>query len=127
MKMQTLVQKPTVLLVDDSDIDNFIHRMTLETSDFFSQVSVSNNPEETLDFLKSIPEDELKASLPGVIFLDIHMCMMSGFDFLDELEKTDVPIKKRCKIVLLSSTINKSDKEKAKTYSSIFKFIDKPL
>ncbi len=76
-----------------------------------------------LDFLKSAKSDEL----PEVIFLDIIMPGMDGFQFLDEFEKLDENIRKRCKVVMLSSSDSFKDLNRANKNKLVRKFLNKPL
>jgi CheY-like chemotaxis protein len=65
--------------------------------------------------------------LPEVIFLDIDMPLMDGFQFLDEFEKLGSNTKEKCKIVMLTSSINPQDVNKSKNYLYVKKYINKPL
>ncbi|MGB4973973.1 MAG: response regulator, partial [Cyclobacteriaceae bacterium] len=65
--------------------------------------------------------------LPDVIFLDIDMPLMDGFQFLDEFEKLTSNTKKSCKIVMLTSSINPQDFDRSKKYSNVKLYLNKPL
>ncbi len=73
-----------VLLVDDNDTDNFIHKRIIELAGFSKNIIVKNSGKSALEFLESnqiTPEN-----IPGVVFLDINMPIVDGFVFLFEYE-----------------------------------------
>ena len=70
-----------VMLIDDNSLDNFINKKLLESNGFTDETEAFESAEKALEKLKSSATDEL----PDVIFLDIMMPGMDGFQFLDEL------------------------------------------
>ena len=74
----------TCLLIDDNYIDNFVTRQILESSNFAEKIVVSHSATEAMDSLRS------GSVKPDVIFLDIRMPMMGGFEFLQEYDKLDI-------------------------------------
>lgn len=111
----------TCLLIDDNYIDNFVTRRILEASNFADQVIVSQSATEAIESLRS---GEVK---PDVIFLDIRMPMMGGFEFLQEYDKIDVENKNNIKIFMLSSSLDPTDMRKSMNNKYITQFIHKPL
>jgi CheY-like chemotaxis protein len=110
----------TCLLIDDNYIDNFVARKLLESSKFATNVVVSQSPAEAVTMLRT------GAVKPDVIFLDIRMPLMNGFEFLDEYDKIDID-KSGIKIFLLSSSFDPTDIKKALDNKHITQFIHKPL
>ena len=78
-----------VMLIDDNEIDNLINQKMIESSGITKHIYIHTGARSALEFLKNIQEIDEFASkiLPDVIFLDIDMPLMDGFQFLDEFEK----------------------------------------
>jgi CheY-like chemotaxis protein len=72
------------------------------------------------------PNISLK-EFPAVIFLDINMPILDGFQFLEELEKYDADFVNNLKVVMLTSSINPEDEEKARKSRLVAEFLHKPL
>ena len=114
-----------VLLIDDNDIDNFINERMITTSNFAQTVVVKSTADAGIDYLKKhIDEVGL---LPEIIFLDLNMPGTDGFGFLVEYEKLPDPLKKSCRVIVLSSSISPEDINRASTNPYVMKYINKPL
>ena len=119
----------TAMLIDDNEIDNFINMKMIEGCNFASRVYVHTNGRSALEFLKNIVRmgEENIFLFPEVIFLDLNMPIMDGYQFVDEFEKISETLKGKTKIVVLTTSLNPSDFERSKKYPSITKYINKPL
>jgi CheY-like chemotaxis protein len=115
----------TVLLVDDNDTDNFIHKRIIELAGFSKNIIVKNSGKSALEFLES--NQVTPTSIPGVVFLDINMPIVDGFVFLFEYDNFPEEIKQKCKIVILSSSDNKKDIDRIVDNEYVVHFITKPL
>src|ERR1700760_3287724 len=110
----------TCLLIDDNYIDNFVTRRLLESSKFAENIIVSQSPGEAIEMLKN------GTVTPDIIFLDIRMPLMDGFEFLKEYDKLDIK-KDGVKIFLLSSSFDPTDIKRSTDNKYITQFIHKPL
>jgi response regulator RpfG family c-di-GMP phosphodiesterase len=108
------------LLIDDNYIDNFVNQKLLEINEFADQVVVSQNPQEAIISLRT---GDVK---PDVIFLDIRMDLMDGFEFLKEYDEIDID-KQNIKIFMLSSSIDARIIKRAEDNKHITEYICKPL
>ncbi len=119
-----------VMLIDDNEIDNLINQKMIEASDICENIFVHSGAKGAIEFLKNIEKlakGPLDLYLPEVIFLDIDMPLMDGFQFLDEFEKLSDVIKNNCKVVMLTSSLNPQDMNKAKKNKFVLKYLNKPL
>ena len=113
-----------ILLVDDELITNIVHKSMLERSASSGYIESVNNGQQAIKFL----EDRIaeKTPLPDVIFLDINMPVMNGFQFLEELQHHFAIRREAITIIMLSSSIDKRDRDRAKELG-VETFICKPL
>ena len=117
------------MLIDDNEMDNFINQKIIEGTSFAKNIYVNTNGISALEFLKNILTISNMAEdrIPDIIFIDINMPAMDGFQFIDELGRLSEKIKKKIKLVLLTSSANTDDKIRSSKYSSKITFINKPL
>ncbi len=117
-----------VMLIDDNEIDNLINQKMIEAANITDSIFTHTGAKSAIEFLKNIEKIELADKvLPDVIFLDIDMPLMDGFQFLAEFEKFGNSVKKKCKIVMLTSSINPQDLSRSKKYPNVKLYLNKPL
>lgn len=113
-----------ILLIDDDEINNTINQMIIKWADFAEETVACTSGTEALDYVKLNCMENGKC--PQIVFLDINMPAMNGFQFLEELTKTNSQFIEKIPVVMLSSSKNDRDIEMASNYK-IAGFINKPL
>jgi len=111
-----------IVLIDDDDTSNYVTEETLKSYGVGKKFSIFDNAEDALIFLKKMKNDG--NIMPDMIFLDIKMPIMNGFEFLDKC-KDFCNIEKDTKIVILSSSTYSKDKENVLKRG--LEYITKPL
>ncbi|MDZ4840129.1 MAG: response regulator [Bacteroidota bacterium] len=114
-----------VLLIDDNEIDNFINKKLIEKAGFSKTIDECKSGSDALEYLNS--KFITNEKLPDLIFLDIMMPVMDGFEFLENYDKLDYKIKSNTRIIMLSSTESFKDLNRANSSKYVYKFLNKPL
>ncbi|MCU0415785.1 MAG: response regulator [Cytophagaceae bacterium] len=112
-------EKVTICIVDDDEIFQFITKKTFERLNRTDDLYIFSNGEEAIQFFQSHTELH-----PDVIFVDINMPIMDGWDFMDALETMNM---KYPQVFIVSSSIDDKDLSKAKAMPLVKDYITKPL
>lgn len=114
-----------VLLIDDDEATNFIHDMVVRQSGVTDNIVAVESGQAALDFLNS--NDGSGANKPDLIFLDINMPGMNGWEFLEKYKLLDDDKRGGIVMVMLTTSLNPDDAMKSKKFNSIKDFLNKPL
>jgi CheY-like chemotaxis protein len=126
--MEETPAKPSfrkILVIDDNPTDRYIAKRMAEKYHFAEEVILQESALEALNYIRSL-ENALHL-LPQLIFLDINMPGMNGYEFLEEYAKLSETIKSNCIILMITTSIHPDDFKRAENDPSIFRFLNKPL
>jgi len=114
-----------VMVIDDNEVDRYIAARNIKKYAFAEEVILKDSAKAALNYLASL--EKTPEHLPHLIFLDIRMPEIDGFGFLAAYEKLPDSIKTNCIIMMLSTSLNPGDHEKAKNNKYVNRFLNKPL
>ena len=115
-----------ILLIDDSETDNFIHVRRFGKMNIAEEVVVRANGQEGLDYLTT-PLPTGHYPRPDLLFLDINMPVMDGWSFLGAYQQLPEEHRARVTIAMLTSSVGDSDYTRALAYPAVNGHEAKPL
>ena len=119
---------PLILLVDDNKDDNYLHCRSIRKVDADIPIEVCLDGEAALSFLKRAHSSSGPAfPQPDLIMLDINMPLMNGWEFLNEYDKMPAEAKGNSVIIVLTTSLNPIDKDRAANYPMVQEYQNKPL
>ncbi|WP_405381346.1 response regulator [Maribacter sp. LLG6340-A2] len=116
--------QPLIWVIDDDDISKYVLKRNLK------EIGITNIFEfpDSVEPLEVISKNRQTGEiLPDIIFLDLNMPVLNGFQFLDELNEFSSELKKNIHIFMLTSSMNDKDMIKAKSYPMVSEYFVKPL
>jgi CheY-like chemotaxis protein len=115
-----------LLCIDDDPITIMLSKMVMTKAAYANEIVTAQNGEEALVYLDRLMNEN--STIPDLIFLDLNMPIMGGWEFLDAFsEEKYRSYFAKSKVVVLSSTIDPRDIEKSKSYVMVLNFMSKPI
>lgn len=115
----------TVMIIDDNTIDLYVCSRMITKNNFGKKVLQYSVATEALKYLQDNQNNF--SGLPQIIFVDIYMPVMSGFEFMEEYDKLSPALKDHCKTYIISSTIDNEDIVRSRTNKNVVSFQVKPV
>lgn len=119
------MKKPVnILLVDDDDLFTFLFGEYMKECDFPVSVKQLNHGLLALNYLDELQQHEQQQ--PDIVFLDLSMPVMDGWEFIDEFSQWIKKTGKTIPLFIVSSSISPYDIERARSLKTVKDFIIKP-
>ncbi|HEV3413368.1 MAG TPA: response regulator [Puia sp.] len=113
-----------VLLIDDDEPTNFLNKLTLEQAGCARYIRIAPGGRAGLDYLRGNPED---CPRPDLIFLDINMPAMDGWEFLGQYRTLPPERKADTVLIMLTTSLNPDDEKRTRSIPEVSGFEHKPL
>lgn len=114
-----------ILLIDDDYATNYIHKRVINSAEITDNIVALESGYDALKYLEETDFQEFPR--PEIIFLDINMPGMDGWEFLESYEQLVESQKSKIVLVMLTTSLNPDDKNKSEHIKSIDGFRNKPL
>jgi len=114
-------------IIDDDEVYIKLVRKIIDLKQLSENLLIFKNGQEALNYFKPILENLSDKDFPEIILLDLNMPVMDGWNFLNEFTKIKTKTKVKTTLYIVSSSINPSDLQKAKTYSMVTDYLVKPI
>lgn len=118
-----------ILLVDDNVNDNFIHFMTIKKTETAHLIKTARDGKKALEYLDSGQENPSEYPFPDLIFLDLAMPGMNGYEFLDKIRERSLTGDDKPVIVIMTGSYDDETRQKIKDIygDDVADFVKKPL
>ncbi|QLG45571.1 response regulator [Costertonia aggregata] len=115
----------TSCIIDDDPIFIYGTKRIMKEVDFCNDILVYNNGQDAIDGLNELTSQGKE--LPSVIFLDLNMPIMNGWEFLDDFTKIPNHNREKVTVYIISSSVDPRDLERIKDYEVVNNYILKPI
>lgn len=118
-----------ILLIDDDEPTNFLNKLILEEMNCAEQIQIAKSGREAINFLTPDYHDKNNNDLlmPDLVFLDINMPAMDGWEFLDLFTVFNAARKRKTVTIMLTTSLNPEDETRSKSIAQVSGYKRKPL
>lgn len=118
---------PLACIIDDDSIYVKLIKKVIETRKLCDNLLIFNNGKESIDYFEASLKDLSAAKVPDIIFIDLNMLVMDGWEFIESFTQIEHKFNKLITLYIVSSSINPADINRAKSMSNIKDYLVKPI
>ena len=116
-----------IMCIDDDPITLMLFKKVIQKGSFAREIINATNGYEAIRLINSINNSSDQEKKPQLIFLDLNMPVMGGWEFLDLFNGSNYFNLNNTKVIILTSTIDPEDIKKSKSYPNVIEFLSKPI
>lgn len=116
-----------IMCIDDDPITLMLFKKVVQRAAFAKEIINAANGQEAIALINSINNTPKQEKRPQLIFLDLNMPVMGGWEFIDLFNTSNYQNLNNTKIIILTSTIDPEDIKKSKSYTNVIEFLPKPI
>ena len=120
-------QSTRFIVIDDDPLNNTICKLTIQRTLGDVDVTTFTDPKEGLEYISSMHNQVNGFYVSAVLFLDINMPIMNGWQFMERYDTLEHSVKSKIKVYILSSSVDERDIEKAQNNKNIVNYLAKPI
>lgn len=114
-------------IIDDDTIYINLIKKIIETRKLCENLLVFNNGKQSIDYFEALLQNLSEDKIPDIIFIDLNMPVMDGWEFIERFTKIENKFKKVITLYIVSSSINPIDMERARSLGNIKDYLIKPV
>ncbi len=114
-------------IIDDDNIYVNLIKKIIETKKLSKNLLIFNDGKQSIDYFEALLQNLSEDKIPEIIFLDLNMPIMDGWEFLERFTKIKNKFNKVITLYIVSSSINPIDIDRAKNLSDSYDYIIKPI
>ena len=115
----------SAMVIDDNQIDLYIASRLIVKQHFADNILTYTSAADALQYL--IDHEDRPWTLPEILFVDIYMPGMSGFEFMEAFDTLPAAVKQHCRAYIVSSTIDENDITRTERDPNVVAFQEKPI
>ncbi|AOW10960.1 response regulator [Flavobacterium gilvum] len=116
-----------IMCIDDDPITLMLFKKVVQKASFAKEIINASNGQDAINLINEANNNPEKENKPKLIFLDLNMPVMGGWEFIDLFNSSNYFNLNNTKIVILTSTIDPDDIKKSKSYLNVIEFLPKPI
>lgn len=116
-----------VFIVDDDEVSVFLAEAMLTADNFAQEYHTFLHAPEALDLMLTTLQENSKEALPDILFVDLNMPFLSGWDFMRALAPHAAQLQEQCRVYILTSSVDADEMKRAQKFSFLTGFLQKPL